>query len=87
MIEMMKGLCDWTQSKNGSMICGGLFLVGGLHMIFSEQQPVLGMFDLPSVTFMGKDVGVQTILGIAMVICAGGCLMSSSTDSVMGMVE
>ena len=63
MIEMMKGLCDWTQSKNGSMICGGLFLVGGLHMIFSEQQPVLGMFDLPSITFMGKDVGVQTVLG------------------------
>jgi len=69
------------------MICGGLFLVGGLHMIFSEQQPVLGMLDLPSVTIMGKDVGVQTVLGIAIVACAAGCLMSSSTSSVMEMVE
>jgi len=83
----MQGLCDWTQSKNGSMICGGLFLVGGLHMIFSEQQPVLGMFDLPSFTIMGKDVGVQTVLGVAMVVCAAGCLMSSYTSSVMEMVE
>ena len=86
MIKMMKGLCDWTQSKNGSMICGGLFLVGGLHMIFSEQQPVLGMFDLPSITFMGKDVGVQTVLGLTMVVCAAGCLMSSKGSS-MEMVE
>ena len=85
MIEMMKGLCDWTQSNNGSMICGGLFLVGGLHMIFSEQQPVLGMLVLPSFTVMGKDVGVQTVLGLAMVVCAGGCLLSSKGS--MGMVE
>lgn len=83
---MMQGLCDWTQSKNGSMICGGLFLVGGLHMILSDQQPVLGMFDLGSFTIMGKDVGVQTVLGVAMVACAAGCLMSSK-GSVMEMVE
>jgi hypothetical protein len=83
MIDMMNKICDWTQSGSGSMICGGLFLVGGLHMILSEQQPVLGMLKLPSITIMGKEVGVQTLLGVAIVVCAGGCLMSSSSKEMM----
>jgi hypothetical protein len=83
MIDMLNKICNWTQSGSGSMICGGLFLVGGLHMILSEQQPVLGMIDLPSFTIMGKKVGVQTILGLAIAVCAGGCLMSSSIKGLM----
>ena len=59
--------------------------MGGLHMIFSQPQPVLGMFDLPSITIMGREVGVQTVLGLAMVVCAGGCLMASKGS--MGMSE
>lgn len=81
----MKGLCDWTQTKDGAMLCGILTLVGGFHMIFSEQQPVLGMLDLGSLTIMGKEVGVQTVLGLALVLCAGGCLgaaMMSGSDNM-----
>jgi hypothetical protein len=72
MIDMLNKICNWTQSGSG-----------GLHMILSEQQPVLGMIDLPSFTIMGKKVGVQTILGLAIAVCAGGCLMSSSIKGLM----
>jgi len=84
---MMQGLCDWTQSKEGNAVCGVLMLVGGLHMMFSEQQPVLGMLDLGSITIMGKEVGVQTVLGLALVVCAGGCLMADTGSKVMEMTE
>jgi len=80
---MMQKLCDWTESKNGAAVCGVLMLVGGLHMMFSDAQPVLGMLDLGSLTFMGRDIGVQTVLGLALVLCAGGCLMSGSDSMEM----
>ena len=83
----MKGLCDWTQSKEGNTVCGILMLVGGLHMMLSDAQPVLGMMDFGSITIMGREIGVQTVLGLALVICAGGCLMSDTGSKVMEMTE
>ena len=53
----MKGICNTV--ANYKKTCAVLALVGGLHMTLSENQPVLGMIDLPTITFMGKTVGVQ----------------------------
>ena len=51
-------------------------VVGGLHMTLSENQPVLGRIDLPTFTLMGKDVGVQTVLGLGLAVCGTCCLVA-----------
>jgi len=71
---MMKNICNTV--ANQRMLCAGLATVGGLHMALSENQPVLGMLDLPTLNLMGKDVGVQTVLGVGLVVC-GGCSIIS----------
>ncbi len=70
----MKGLCNTVANKKRT--CAVLMVVGGLHMTLSENQPVLGRIDLPSITLMGKDVGVQTVLGLGLAVCGTCCLVS-----------
>lgn len=70
----IKGICNTVANKKKT--CAFLSLVGGLHMALSENQPVLGRIDLPTVTVMGKDVGVQTVLGLGLAVCGGCCLVA-----------
>lgn len=70
----IKGICNTVANKKKT--CAVLSLVGGLHMALSENQPVLGMIDLPTVTLMGKTVGVQTVLGLGLAVCGGCCLVA-----------
>jgi len=70
----MKGICKTVGNKKKT--CAALMVVGGLHMTLSENQPVLGMIDLPTITLMGKDVGVQTVLGLGLAVCGTCCLVA-----------
>ena len=71
----MKGICNTV--ANYKKTCAVLALVGGLHMTLSENQPVLGMINAPTFfTVMGKDVGVQTVLGLGLAVCGGCCLVA-----------
>lgn len=71
----MKGICNTVANKKKT--CAFLMVVGGLHMTLSENQPVLGMIDLPTFfTVRGKDVGVQTVLGLGLAVCGTCCLVA-----------
>lgn len=70
----MKGICNTVANKKKT--CAFLMVVGGLHMTLSENQPVLGMIDLPTKSLMGKAVGVQTVLGLGLALCGTCCLVS-----------
>lgn len=70
----MKGICKTVADKK--MLCAILTTVGGLHMVASENQPVLGMLNLGGVSFAGKEIGVQTVLGAALVVCGGCCIVA-----------
>ena len=70
----MKGICNTVANKKKT--CAVLSLVGGLHMALSENQPVLGKIDLPTITLMGKTVGVQTVLGLGLAVCGTCCLVA-----------
>ncbi len=49
-------------------VCCFSAVVGGLHMVLSSSQPVLGIqaLDYPI---------VQKGLGVVLILCGGGCLM------------
>ena len=58
---MFAKVCSWFNGQK--TLVGVATLIGGLHMIATESQPVLGVLDIPAITLMGKEIGVQTILG------------------------
>jgi hypothetical protein len=37
---MIDKYCEWTQGKNGKLICATLSTVGGLHLLMTAQQIV-----------------------------------------------
>ena len=85
---MIDKYCEWTQNKNGKLICATLSTVGGLHLLMTAPQPVLGF--LPSFSFnvMGREVGAQQIVGIGLLTCGVCCLVActgSSGSSIMDM--
>jgi len=69
---MLKGLCSWTESKNGMMICATVATVGGLHLLATPPQNVLGILPAFEFTVGGRDVGAQQVVGAALLIC-GAC--------------
>lgn len=69
---MLKGLCSWTESKNGMMICATVATVGGLHLLATPPQKVLGILPAFEFTVGGRDVGAQQVVGAALLIC-GAC--------------
>jgi len=70
MMNQVMGLCN--DVANRRMLCAILTTAGGLHMAMTESQPVLGMLDLPSVGWFSA----QHLLGSALVVCGGCCLIS-----------
>ncbi len=69
---MMTGLCNWMNGREGQIIMGVATLVGGLHMVLSESQPVLGMLNIGGLTVMGKSIGVQQVIGAVLTV-GGAC--------------
>ena len=75
---MLAQLCDWTETKNGMTIVGGVAVVAGAHLFLTANQPVLGFLDLSGLSFtlMGKEIGVQQVVGIAALV-SGACLIGA----------
>jgi metal-dependent hydrolase (beta-lactamase superfamily II) len=68
MNNMINGICNWMNGH--TTLVGVATLVGGLHMVMTPNQPILGMLDIPAI----KGVGVQTILG-GFLTLAGACVL------------
>ena len=69
---MFAKVCSWFNGQK--TLVGVATLIGGLHLIATESQPVLGVLDIPAITLMGKEIGVQTILG-GLLTLAGACVI------------
>ena len=69
---MLAKVCSWFNGQK--TLVGVATLIGGLHLIATESQPVLGVLDIPAITLMGKEIGVQTILG-GFLTLAGACVL------------
>ena len=73
---MIDKYCEWTQGKNGKLICATLSTVGGLHLLLTPPQKVLGFlpaFDF-TIPFIGKEAGAQQIVGLVLTVCGVCCL-------------
>ena len=74
---MIAQLCDWTESRTGQMIVGGVAVIAGAHLFLTANQPVLGFLDIPlSFSLFGKDIGVQQIVGLVTLV-SGACLLGA----------
>lgn len=75
---MIANLCDWTETRNGQMIVGGVAVIAGAHLFLTANQAVLGFLDLSALSFtiMGKEIGVQQIVGLATLV-SGACLLGA----------
>ena len=69
---MFAKVCSWFNGQK--TLVGVATLIGGLHLIATESQPVIGVLDIPAITLMGKEIGVQTILG-GLLTLAGACVI------------
>ena len=69
---MFAKVCSWFNGQK--TLVGVATLIGGLHLIATESQPVLGVLDIPAITLMSKEIGVQTILG-GFLTLAGACVL------------
>tara|TARA_R110000751_G_scaffold55545_3_gene119080 strand:- start:287 stop:502 length:216 start_codon:yes stop_codon:yes gene_type:complete len=69
---MFAKVCSWFNGQK--TLVGVATLIGGLHLVATDSQPVLGVLDIPAITLMGKEIGVQTILG-GFLTLAGACVL------------
>ena len=67
---MMDKMCNYVTTGKGKMLCAVFSTVGGLHLMLSESQPVLGRIDIPSIGWFS----VQHTLGVALTVCGVCCL-------------
>jgi len=67
---MMDKMCNYMGTGSGKMICAAVATVGGLHLMLTQTQPVLGMIDVPSIGWFS----VQHTLGVALTVCGVCCL-------------
>ena len=76
---MLKELCSWTKTNNGMMICATVATVGGLHLIATPPQKVLGFLPAFEMDIGGRTVGAQQAVGAALLLCGvcgiGACCL------------
>jgi len=73
---MMNKLCNWTKTGRGQMIVAVAATVGGLHLLATPPQKVLGILPAFSMDVAGREVGAQQIVG-AVVTVSGLCLLGA----------
>jgi hypothetical protein len=83
---MMQRLCGWTEGSKGSLICSLVATVGGLHLLLTPPQKVLGILPAFSTTIMGRTIGAQQLVGLTLTVCGlcafGACCLPSTTEVV-----
>lgn len=76
---MLKSLCTWTDNKNGKIICATVATVGGLHLLATPPQKVLGLLPAFNFELVGREMGAQQIVGAALTLCGlcglGACCL------------
>ena len=69
-------MCYWFSGKNGQCLVGALGVVGGLHLILTPAQKVLGFLPKFSFELGGMEVGAQQLVGIGLLV-SGVCVRGS----------
>ncbi len=73
---MFNRMCNWMNGEKGKMLCAGVATVGGLHLLLTPPQKVLGF--LPAFNFtipvLGKEAGAQQLVGAVLTVCGVCCL-------------
>ncbi len=74
--NMMDKMCNWMNTEKGKMLCAFASTVGGLHLLLTPAQKVLGF--LPAFNFtipvLGKEAGAQQLVGAVLTVCGVCCL-------------
>jgi hypothetical protein len=73
---MYDRMCYWFSGKNGQCLVGALGVVGGLHLILTPAQKVLGFLPKFSFELGGMEVGAQQLVGIGLLV-SGVCVLGS----------
>jgi len=69
-------MCYWMSGKKGQCLIGALSVVGGLHLILTPAQKVLGFLPKFSMELGGMEVGAQQLVGIGL-LASGVCVLGS----------
>ena len=76
---MLKGLCTWTETKSGMIVCATVATVGGLHLLATPPQKVLGFLPAFNFELGGREMGAQQIVGGLLTLCGvcglGACCL------------
>ena len=84
MNDMINGICNWMNGH--TTLVGVATLVGGLHMVMTQNQPVLGMLDIPAIKG-GMLLNSTTIGGslviVGVVTAVGGNILGDVLNRVL----
>lgn len=75
----MDRMCYYFSGKQGQCVAGALGVVGGLHLILTQAQPVLGFLPAFSMTIGSMTVGAQQLVGVGLLI-SGACVLRNCMD-------
>jgi hypothetical protein len=73
---MYDRMCYWFSGRTGQCVVGLLGVVGGLHLVLTEAQPVLGFLPAFSMSIGGMTVGAQQLVGLSLLV-SGACVLGS----------
>lgn len=76
MKKMYDRMCYWFSGNKGQCVAGLLSVVGGLHLILTEAQPVLGFLPSFSMSVGGMTVGAQQLVGLGLLV-SGACVVGA----------
>ena len=71
---MMDRMCNWFETNAGGCFVGALATIGGLHLIMTPPQKVLGFLPEFKTTVMGREVGAQQLVGLGLTL-SGVCVL------------
>ena len=73
---MMNKMCNWMTTEKGKMLCAVASTVGGLHLLLTPAQKVLGFLPAFEITIpvIGKQAGAQQLVGAVLTVCGVCCL-------------
>ena len=76
---VVQQLCGWTDGGKGRAICATVATIGGLHLLLTPPQDVLGFLPKFSFEFMGREMGAQQLVGGVLTVCGicgiGACCL------------
>tara|TARA_R110000803_G_scaffold40061_7_gene86263 strand:- start:593 stop:835 length:243 start_codon:yes stop_codon:yes gene_type:complete len=75
-MKMFNKMCYYFSGQTGQCLVGALGVVGGLHLLLSAAQPVLGFLPSFSMSVGSMTVGAQQLLGLGLLI-SSVCVLGS----------